>query len=172
MTAVLQNMISTKVSKDGDRFTMRVNSPSQFEGAIIEGYIAKAERSGRATGRANVNLVFETIQLRNGQTYRFAGLVEEVRPANGENVSVNNEGSVRDNSQTTKTVTRGAIGAGIGAIIGAIAGGDKGAAIGAVIGGGAGAGSVLIQGRDDVELDTGTEFRLTATAPNNMNSVR
>lgn len=172
LTAVLENIISTKVSQDGDRFRMRVTSPSQYDGAIIEGRVTKAERSGRVSGRANVSLEFDTIRLRNGQTYRFAGIVDGVKNANGENVTVNNEGSVRDNNQTSKTVKRGAIGAGIGAIIGAIAGGGKGAAIGAVIGGGAGAGTVLIQGKDDVELDSGSEFRITATAPNNLSSNR
>jgi len=168
MTAVLQNVISTKVSQDGDRFQMNVTSPAQYNGAIIEGRVAKAERSGRVSGRANVSLIFDTIRMRNGQTYRFAGLVDQVRAANGEEVSVNNEGTVRDDSQTKKTVTRSAIGAGLGAIIGAIAGGGKGAAIGAVVGGGAGAGSVLIQGKDDVELENGTQFTITATSPNNL----
>lgn len=172
LTAVLENIISTKVSQDGDRFRMRVTSPSQYDGAIIEGRVTKTERSGRVSGRANVSLEFDTIRLRNGQTYRFAGIVDGVKNASGENVTVNNEGSVRDNNQTSKTVKRGAIGAGIGAIIGAIAGGGKGAAIGAVIGGGAGAGTVLIQGKDDVELDSGSEFRITATAPNNLSSNR
>lgn len=172
LTAVLENIVSTKVSQDGDRFRMRVTSPSQYDGAIIEGRVTKAERSGRVSGRANVSLEFDTIRLRNGQTYRFAGIVDGVKNASGENVTVNNEGSVRDNNQTSKTVKRGAIGASIGAIIGAIAGGGKGAAIGAVIGGGAGAGTVLIQGKDDVELDSGSEFRITATAPNNLSSNR
>ncbi len=172
LTAVLRSIISTKTTQNGDRFQMSVTSPSEYEGAIIEGRVAKTERSGRVSGRANVSLVFDTIRLRNGQTYKFAALVDQVKLANGEEVSVSNEGTVREDSQTKKTVTRGAIGAGIGAIIGAIAGGGKGAAIGAVVGGGAGAGSVLIQGKDDVELDNGTEFAITATAPNNLNSNR
>ncbi|CAN5316981.1 hypothetical protein BH10ACI1_BH10ACI1_28340 [soil metagenome] len=172
LTAVLMNTVSTKTSQDGDQFQMRVTSPSEYEGAVIEGRVVKPERSGRVSGRANVSLVFDTIRLRNGQTYKFAGLVDEVKLPNGETVTVNNEGTVRDNNQTNKTITRGAIGAGIGAIIGAIAGGGKGAVIGAVVGGGAGAGSVLIQGKDDVELNDGTEFQVTATAPNNLNSSR
>ncbi len=167
--ATLRSKISTKATQDGDRFTMEVSSPSQYNGAIIEGRVTKAERSGQVSGRANVSLEFDTIRLRNGQTYKFAGIVDNVKLASGENVTVNNEGSVRDNNQTTKTVQRAGIGAALGALIGAIAGGGSGAAIGAAVGAGAGAGTVLIQGRDDVELDQGSEFTITATAPSNVN---
>jgi hypothetical protein len=165
MTAVLTTPVSTKASQSGDRFQMEVTSPSEFDGAIIEGRVAKAERSGRVSGRAQVSLEFDTIRLRNGQTYRFAGFVDGVKNANGENVTVNNEGTVRDNNQTTKTAQRAGIGAAIGAIIGAIAGGGQGAVIGAGVGAGAGAGTVILQGRDDVELQNGSEFSITATAP-------
>ena len=169
LVARLTNAISTKASQDGDKFSMEVISPSQYNGAIVEGRVTKAERSGQVSGRANVSLEFDTIRLRNGQTYRFAGIVDNVKLASGENVTVNNEGSVRDNNQTTKTVQRAGIGAALGALIGAIAGGGQGAAIGAAVGAGAGAGTVLIQGRDDVELDQGSEFTITATAPSNVN---
>lgn len=172
VTAVLRTPVSTKVSQNGDRFQMEVTSPSQYQGAIIEGRVAKSERSGRVSGRANVSLEFDTIRLRNGQTYRFAGIVDSVRLASGENVTVNNEGTVRDNNQTTKTVTRAGIGAALGALIGAIAGGGQGAAIGAGIGAGAGAGTVILQGRDDVELGDGTEFSITASAPNSVGGNR
>lgn len=63
--------------------------------------------------------------------------------------TVNNEGTVRDSNQTTQTAVR----AGIGALVGA------------VIGAGAGAGSVLVTGRDSIELGPGSVFRITATAP-------
>lgn len=170
LTATLRTPVSTKVSQNGDRFQMEVTSPSQYSGAIIEGRVAKTERSGRVSGRANMSLEFDTIRLRNGQTYRFAGIVDDVTSASGEKVTVNNEGTVRDNNQTTKTVTRAGIGAAIGAIIGAIAGGGSGAAIGAGVGAGAGAGSVILQGRDDIELGEGTTFSITATAPNSVGS--
>lgn len=165
--ATLDNAISTKASQDGDRFTMTVNSPSQYDGAIIEGRVASADRSGRVSGAANISLEFDTIRLRNGQTYRFAGYVQEVKMLNGDKVSVNNEGTVKDGSQTTKTITRAGIGAALGAIIGAIANGGQGAAIGAAIGAGTGAGTVVLQGRDNIDLQPGTEFTLTASAPNN-----
>lgn len=165
IVAVLNNDLSTQNVQQNDRFTMTVRSPGQFEGATIEGYVASVERSGRVSGRSQVTLDFDTIRLRNGQTYRFAGILETVRTPSGDVVRVDNEGAVRDSDQTKQTVTRTAIGTAVGALIGAIAGGGKGAAIGAVVGAGAGAGSVYIQGRNDLELPAGTEVTVRATGP-------
>lgn len=172
LTTVLRTQVSTKTSQNGEKFTMEVTSPNEFNGAIIEGRVTNTQRSGQVSGRANLSLEFDTIRLRNGSSYRFAGIVDQVRLANGETVTVNNEGTVRDKNQTTKTVTRAGIGAAVGALIGAIAGGGSGAAIGAAIGAGAGAGTVVLQGRDDVELAPGTEVMITASAPTNLNSNR
>ncbi len=168
LTAVLNNTVTTKATQVGDRFTMNVTSPEIYRNAVIEGRVAQIDNSGRVSGRANVSLEFDTIRMRDGRSYRFAGLIDSVRAVNGDDVSVTNEGTVRDSNQTKKTVTRAGIGAALGALIGAIAGGGSGAAVGAAVGAGAGAGSVLIQGRDNVELGQGTEFNITATGPTNI----
>jgi len=89
---------------------------------------------------------------------------------NGNVINVNNEGAIRDSSQGNKTVVRAGIGALLGAVIGAIAGGGQGAAIGAGVGAGAGAGSVILQGRDNLDLGAGSQFSITATAPSNVGS--
>jgi uncharacterized protein YcfJ len=112
-----------------------------------------------------MTLNFDSIRMRDGRSYSFAGILESVRTPDGEVVRVDNEGAVRESNQTKTTVTRTAIGSAVGAIIGAIAGGGKGAAIGAVIGAGAGAGSVYVQGRNDLQLEPGTEITLRATGP-------
>ncbi len=163
LLGVLNQDLSTRNVQENDRFTMTVRSPGQFEGATIEGYVTGVDRAGRVTGRSQATLNFDTIRLRNGRTYRFAGILENVRTPNGDVVRVDTEGAVRDDdSQTNRTVTRTAIGTAVGALIGAIAGGGKGAAIGAVIGAGAGAGSVYVQGRTDLELPAGTENNCTS----------
>jgi hypothetical protein len=167
LNARLDTDLSTRTASVGDRFSLTVTSPGQFEGAIIEGRIASVNRSGRVTGRSDMSLNFDTIRLRNGGTYQFAGFVESVRAMNGETVQVDNEGTVRDdNSQGSKTAQRAAIGSAVGAIIGAIAGGGKGAVIGAVLGGGAGAGSVYVQGSEDLNLMSGSEVTIRASSPN------
>ncbi len=172
LKAEMRSTVSTKASQNGDRFTMEVVSPSQYQGAIIEGHVITAERSGVLSGRANVSLDFDTIRLRNGRTYKFAGIIDNVTLASGENVTVDNEGQVKDNNQTSKTVKRAGIGAGVGAILGAILGGGDGAAIGAAIGAGAGAGTVIAQGRDDVELEQGSSVSITASSPVSVSNQR
>jgi uncharacterized protein YcfJ len=113
-----------------------------------------------------MSFAFEVIRLRNSRVYDFTGYIESVRAPNDDAVRVDTEGVVQDDTgQTGRTVTRTGIGAAIGAVIGAVTGGGKGAAIGAAIGAGAGAGSVFIQGRSDLELTSGTEFRIRASAP-------
>ncbi len=165
ITGILEKDIDTKVSQNNDRFELVVQSPNQYRGAIIEGYISGVNRSGKISGSSKVTFNFERIRLSNGQTYEFAGFLQSVTDENGKTVKVDTEGVAKGDSQTKETVKRGGIGAGIGAIIGAIAGGGKGAAIGAIIGGGAGAGSVIVQGKDDLRLKAGSSVTVQASAP-------
>jgi hypothetical protein len=166
VVAVLNTDLTTKQAKPGDRFAMTARQPAEYEGAVIEGTVASVDRGGRLSGRSEMSLNFETIRLRDGQTYKFAGIIGSVRTVNGDTVRVDNEGGMAEgDSQTKKTVQRGAIGTAVGAVIGAIAGGAKGAVIGAVVGAAGGAGSVYVQGKDDIELPSGTEVTIRASAP-------
>ena len=168
VVSVLDRNLSSRTASIGDRFTLRVTDPVEFQGAIIEGHVANIQRSGRLTGRSAMTMDFDRIRLSDGRSYRFAGLLESVSTTNGEAVRVDTEGAIRDRSQTTQTEERAAIGTAVGAIIGAIAGGGKGAAIGAILGAGAGAGSVYVEGQDALELYSGTEMVIRAGAPNNI----
>ena len=165
IVARLNDDLVTSRARSGDKFTMSVVSPSEYEGATIEGSVGNVDRGGRVTGRSEMALNLERITLRNGQSYRFEGTLESARSANGDTIRVGTEGSVREGSQTNRTVKRTAIGTAIGAIIGGIAGGGSGAAIGAAVGAGAGAGSVYVQGRNDLELMSGSELTIRSSAP-------
>lgn len=168
LVATLNNTLSTRQAREGERFSLLVRSPSNYEGAVIEGYLTRVDRGGRVSGRSELSFNFERIRMRNGATRTFDGYITNVRSINGEDVRVDNEGTVsEDDSQTKTTVTRTGVGAALGALLGAIAGGGKGAAIGAGVGAGAGAGSVFIQGRDDLELVRGTEFTIRVATPGN-----
>ena len=165
VVAVLDTDLTTKDTKQGDRFTMTVRQPGQYEGAVIDGTVGSVDQGGRVTGRSGMSLNFDSIRLRNGQTYRFAGVLESVRTMNSDAVKVDTEGSAQGDNQTTQTIQRAGIGTAIGAVIGAIAGGAKGAVIGAVVGAAGGAGSVYVQGKDNLELPRGTELTIRASAP-------
>ncbi len=163
LVATLDDALNTETARGGDRVTLTTRSPSEYEGAVIEGVVSRVNASGRMSGRADMTLTFHSIRMRNGGTYPFDGVIENVRTPDGETIRVDNEGKVEDKDQTEKTVQRGAIGAAIGAVIGAIAGGGKGAAIGAAIGAGGGAGTVIAEGRDQLDLQRGTKLTIISS---------
>ena len=165
LTATLDNKISTKASQNNDRFSLTIQSPSEFDGAVVEGYLSNVKRSGRFSGRSRFTMNFETIRMPDGRTYDFAGVLKTATTADGKKIRVGDEGDAKGGSKTRESIKRGGIGAGIGAIIGGIIGGAKGAIIGATIGGGAGTGSVIAQGRGDVELPEGSEVTVESTSP-------
>jgi hypothetical protein len=140
----LNTEINTKTNREGDQFTAVVLDPSDYSEAVIEGHIATLNKSGKATGKTELSLAFDTIRMRDGRASRFAGQVEKVYQTESVK-TVDEEGNVETSSRTKDTATRGVAGGALGAIIGGIAGGGKGAAIGAILGAGVGAGSVLVQ---------------------------
>ena len=160
LVATLNDALSAENAREGDRFTLTIESSSQYEDAVIAGLVTGVNVSGRFSGGSNLALAFQTIRLADGRSSDFDGVIENVRTPDGETIKVNDEGVVEQDSRTEETVQRGAIGAAIGAVIGAIAGGSKGAAIGAVIGAGGGAGTVILQGGDRLDLPRGTELTI------------
>ena len=163
LIATLDTPLSTRTSRGGDRFTMTVRSPSQFEGARIDGVVSRVNPYQQARNRADMIVNFETIRFRGGQTSEFRAVLDTVRTPDGDTLRVDAEGGVREEDATDTRIQHGAIGAAMGAIIGAIAGGGKGAAIGGIIGGAGGA--ILVEGRDQLDLQPGTEVSVIATAP-------
>jgi hypothetical protein len=160
----LNTEISTKTNREGDKFTAVVLDPSDFAEATIEGHIAALNKSGKATGKTELSLAFDTIRLRDGRGSRFAGQVEKVYQSESVK-TVDEEGNVETGSRGKDTATRGVAGGALGAIIGGIAGGGKGAAIGAILGAGVGAGSVLVQDGKNLILEPGTEILIRTAAP-------
>ncbi|MBS1786121.1 MAG: hypothetical protein JST85_00260 [Acidobacteria bacterium] len=158
----LENAIDTKESKDGDRFTAVVLTPSKYADATVEGHIAQVKKSGKLTGKTELSLAFDRIRLRTGENLAFDAQVVQVM---GEDSAkkVDEEGNIQSGSKGKTTAVRTGGGAAAGAVIGAIAGGGKGAAIGAIVGGAAGAGSTYIQGSNKVKLDAGTELLIKST---------
>jgi hypothetical protein len=160
----LNTEISTKTNREGDKFTAVVLDPSDFAEATVEGHIAALNKSGKATGKTELSLAFDTIRLRDGRGSRFGGQVEKVYQSESVK-TVDEEGNVESGSRGKDTATRGVAGGALGAIIGGIAGGGKGAVIGGILGAGVGAGSVLVQDGKNLILEPGTEILIRTAAP-------
>ena len=157
----LNETLSSKESRAGDKFTATAMDPVRFNEATLHGHISSINKSGRIKGRTTMNLAFDSINLPEGRHGVVHGYVTKVYGANS--AQADQEGGVQSGSRGNQTLKRTGIGAGAGAIIGAIAGGGKGAAIGLIIGGAGGAGSVAIKGSKELKLESGTEMLVRVT---------
>ena len=157
----INDTLSSKESRVGDRFTATVLDPSRFDEARLYGHVSSIQKSGKIKGRTSMNLAFDSVELRDGRKGVLRGYVTRVY---GEGSGrADNEGGVESGSRTNQTVKRAGIGATVGAIVGGIAGGGKGAAIGLVVGGAGGAGSLAVKGSKELKIESGTEMLVHVT---------
>lgn len=153
----LNDTISSKESRAGDRFTATVVNPTRYEEAKVTGHIRSIRKSGRVKGRTTMSLAFDSIRLSDGRSGILRAEVLRVYDSDSAK-EVDEEGRVQSGSRGKQTLKRSGIGAVAGAVIGGIAGGGKGAAIGIIAGGAAGAGSVAVQGSKELKIERGTEI--------------
>ncbi|HKP87661.1 MAG TPA: hypothetical protein VJZ26_16290 [Blastocatellia bacterium] len=158
----LNNDLSSKDSRVGDRFTATVVNPSRYEGATVTGHIGSIRKSGRVEGRTTMTLAFDSIEMPEGRRGILRGQVARIYDSDSSS-KVDEEGRVQSGSRGKQAIKRGGIGAAAGAIIGGIAGGGKGAAIGLILGGAGGAGSIAIKGSKELKLESGTEMLVRVT---------
>ena len=157
----INDTLSSKQSRIGDRFTATVIDPSRFDEARLNGHVSSIQKSGKVKGRTSMNLAFDSVELRDGRRGVLHGYVTRVY---GEGSGrADNEGGVESGSRGNQTVKRAGIGATVGAIVGGIAGGGKGAAIGLIVGGAGGAGSLAVKGSKELKIESGTEMLVHVT---------
>ena len=157
----LNDTISSKDARVGDKFTVTVLDPVKYNEATITGHVASIIKSGKIKGRTTMNLAFDHIAMPEGRSGVLHGYVSRVYGS--DSGKVDNEGGIESGSRSKQAIKRGGIGAAAGAIIGGIAGGGKGAAIGLILGGAGGAGSLAVQGSKELKLENGTELLIHTT---------
>ena len=157
----INDTLSSKESRAGDRFTATAIDPVRFNEATVHGHIRSITKSGKVTGRTTMNLAFDSINLTDGKSGVMHGYITKVYGS--DSAKTDEEGGVQSKSRGNQTLKRSGIGATAGAIIGGIAGGGKGAAIGLILGGAGGAGSVAINGGKELKLESGTEMLVHVT---------
>ena len=156
----LNDTLSSKESRAGDKFTATAIDPVRFNEGIVHGHIRSIVKSGKVAGRTTMHLAFDSIDLPGEKHEVLHGYVTKVYGAEG---TADNEGGVQSTSRGNQTLKRSGIGATAGAIIGGLAGGGKGAAIGLILGGAGGAGSLAINGSKELKLESGTEMLVHVT---------
>ena len=152
IAVVLDQTLSSKTSKSGDRFSATVESPIEVEGKVAipkgaraEGVVNEAKAAGRFKGASALSLTLTSVTV-NGKDHEIQ--------TSAATMSRKGKGK-----RTAAMVGGGAAG---GAAIGAVAGGGKGSAIGALIGAAAGTGGAGLTGNRDITLaaETALDFKL------------
>jgi hypothetical protein len=105
----LNDDLSSKDSRVGDRFTATVIDPERYERATVFGRVSSIKKSGRVTGRTSMVLAFNSIELRNGR--RGTMRAEVVGVYKEGSAKVDEEGTVESGSRGKQTVKRAGIGA-------------------------------------------------------------
>lgn len=162
----LKQAVSTKNAREGDAVYAVTTFPVVFNdrivipaGTYVQGRISNIKRGGRIKGRAEVLMHFSTLIYPTGYTVVLPGAVDNVPGAEKTSMK-DEEGTVRQDSQTGEKAKTVATAAGTGAVIGGLSNGVKGGLIGAGVGGGIGTAVGLLTRGNDVRMDAGTTLEM------------
>src|SRR5918994_2843658 len=98
----INDTLSSKESRVGDRFTATVIDPSRFDEARLYGHVSSIQKSGKVKGRTSMNLAFDRIELRDGRKGVLHGYVTRVY---GDDAGkAEEEGGVESGSTNKQTV--------------------------------------------------------------------
>ncbi len=184
----LETPITTRQSKEGDRFSARVLEPSSYYGARVEGYIGKLDRPGKVSGKGEIVLVFQQMIYPDGFAEPMQAQVEEVvgyqrgvpRAGSREpwkrapwdwgkknddrnddiDAQAGDEGQIEGEGSRGRDAAVVGGSTAVGAVVGSVIGGGGGAAVGAVIGAVAGGGIVATSRGHEIDLEPGAQLRI------------
>ena len=159
----MNETISSKSARIGDRFTATVTDPVYSsngivlipQGSEVVGRVDSVVQAKKGGKPGSIDATFVELRLPNGLTRKINGSLTEL---DSDDAKSDSEGRASgDKMKHRKVIFIGGGGAG-GAILGGVIGGGKGALIGGLLGAGAGlAGERLTKG-EEAEVKSGTEF--------------
>lgn len=157
----LQDDLNTEQSREGEKFTAKIVSPSELTGATIEGRVSKILKPGRIKRRSEMLLSFDRIILADARWSNFSATLTEVLAVKGDNIKrVDNEGTAIGKSSLKTDAIKVGGSTGAGALIGGVFGGPVGAAVGAGVGAAFGVGAVVIERGKHVRLNRNQQIRI------------
>ncbi len=169
----LENSVSTRTAQEGDYVYLRTASPITADGQMlvpvnsyVQGVVARARRSGKVSGRAELAIRLETLTLPQGKVVKFSPHLSSVDDGgSGQKVS-GPENAVEQAPTVAKDVERIAILTGTGASIGGLAARNwSGAGVGAAAGTAVGLAHVLMTRGKEVELRQGSTLDVVFDRP-------
>lgn len=168
----LLSPLSTQNNKKNDKFECKVLSPVQYAGAIVSGHLRKVKNAGKANGKSEIDMAFDSITLTDSRVAGFNAQVKEINDvAHAANSGLaDTEGTVKGKSRVKISVKRAVVGALFGAIIGGAIAGANGAVAGAAIGAGVAVTSTLATEGPNLEFKAGTQFTVLTNSPSHRKS--
>jgi hypothetical protein len=161
-----RNAVDTRHSHEGDHIYLETIAPVSADGRIViprgsyvNGTIISSKAAGALKGKGQLFIRFDSLTLPNGTTRDFRSRMASAdASARG---TVDKEGKVTGERDTSGEARGAAEGAGIGSAVGSVAGAASGhpitgLGIGAGAGAAAGLASVMVKHRPDVSLPRGT----------------
>src|SRR5712691_1638213 len=155
IAVVLDQTISSKTSKPGERFSATVEAPVEVDGKVAipkgaraSGIVKEAKAAGRFKGGAVLSLTLTNVTV-DGKDYE----IQTSAP------------TMASKGKGKRTAAMVGGGAGGGALIGGLAGGGKGAVIGGLIGAAAGTGGAGLTGNRDIKLPAETPLTFKLVDP-------
>jgi outer membrane lipoprotein SlyB len=169
----LLSALSTATNKKDDKFSCKVLSPAELAGAVVEGHVRKAKRSGKEKGKSEMDLAFDTITLPDGRAGKINAQITEVFDVvdAGDQGRADKEGTVKAKSTVKRDALKIGAGTAIGAAIGGLLGGGTGALIGGAIGASIASATVLATSGPDLEFKQGTQFTVIVNSPTRQSQV-
>jgi type IV secretion system protein VirB10 len=178
-TRMLLNMInsvSTKQAQVGDRLYLETAFPIVSDGRIlipqgswVTGTLTEVKKPGRAKGKGELRVRFDSLTLPNGVTKTFRSDLgsldaRQTETLKREDSTIKGPGGKKDDANTVigTTVAGGAVGAGIGEATGHLGGGS---AIGLGAGAAAGLMGVLFTRGPDATLSKGSTVEMVLDRP-------
>ncbi|MEO5857613.1 MAG: hypothetical protein ABIR33_01560 [Pyrinomonadaceae bacterium] len=159
----LNEELSSKTAKVGDRFTVTVREPVYStsgavvipEGSELVGRVDSVTRAANKGKPGALDVSFIRVDLPNGTKRVVSGSLTEL---NAEDANLDNEGTATGDRMKHRKVIWYGGGAAGGAILGAAIGGGKGALIGGLLGAGGGfLGERYTKGQE-AKIESGHEF--------------
>lgn len=157
----LQEDLNTEQSREGEKFSAKIVSPSEIAGATVEGRVSKIMKPGRIKRRSELLLSFDRIILTDNRWSNFSATLTEVLAVKGDNIKrVDNEGTAIGTSSLKSDAIKVGGATGAGALIGGVFGGPVGVAVGAGVGAAFGVGAVVIERGKHIRLNRNQQLRI------------